>query len=214
MGDALKRPAFYLDTQICTGCKTCMVACKDKNDLEPGVRWRRVFEYSGGEWLCEPDGTFRQDVFAYYISVSCNHCAEPICVEVCPTTAMTQDENGIVTVDQTRCMGCRYCEWACPYGAPQYQRDRGVMTKCDFCRDELSVGGIPACVAACPTRALNFGEFDELKRDLSLDVQKAMAPLPDHGLTEPCAFFKSHRKNRPFGSTAGHIANPEENSDV
>jgi anaerobic dimethyl sulfoxide reductase subunit B (iron-sulfur subunit) len=209
-----KRPAFYLDVQICTGCKTCIVACKDKNDLAPGVRWRRVFEYSGGEWCSKPDGTFRQDVFAYYISVSCNHCAEPICVEVCPTTAMTHDENGIVTVDQTKCIGCRYCEWACPYGAPQYHSDRGVMTKCDFCRDELRVGGVPACVAACPTRALNFGEFDELKQDLILDVQKAMAPLPDHGLTEPRAFFKSHRRSRPAGSTAGHIANPEENSDV
>jgi anaerobic dimethyl sulfoxide reductase subunit B (iron-sulfur subunit) len=209
-----KRPAFYLDVQICTGCKTCIVACKDKNDLAPGVRWRRVFEYSGGEWCSEPDGTFRQDVFAYYISVSCNHCAEPICVEVCPTTAMTHDENGIVTVDQTKCIGCRYCEWACPYGAPQYHSDRGVMTKCDFCRDELRVGGVPACVAACPTRALNFGEFDELKQDLILDMQKAMAPLPDHGLTEPRAFFKSHRSSRPAGSTAGHIANPEENSDV
>ena len=125
MGGMPKRPAFFVDTQICTGCKTCMVACKDKNDLGPGVRWRRVVEYSGGEWLSMPDGTFRQDVFAYYISVSCNHCVEPICVEVCPTTAMNQDESGIVTVDQTKCVGCGYCEWACPYGAPQYQVESG-----------------------------------------------------------------------------------------
>jgi anaerobic dimethyl sulfoxide reductase subunit B (iron-sulfur subunit) len=214
MGAIPKRPAFYLDTQICTGCKTCMVACKDKNDLGPGVRWRRVVEYSGGEWRSEPDGTFRQDVFAYYMSVSCNHCDEPICVEVCPTKAMNQDEDGIVTVDQTRCMGCRYCEWACPYGAPQYRGDRGVMSKCDFCRDELQAGGIPACVAACPTRALSFGEFDELKRNPSLGSQETMAPLPDHGLTEPRALFKPHRRSRPTGSTAGRIANREETSDV
>jgi anaerobic dimethyl sulfoxide reductase subunit B (iron-sulfur subunit) len=214
MGTMPKRPAFYLDTQICTGCKTCMVACKDKNDLASGLRWRRVYEYSGGEWLSEPDGTFRQDVFAYYVSVSCNHCAEPICVEVCPTKAMNQDEDGIVTVDQTKCMGCRYCEWACPYGAPQYQRDRGVMSKCDFCRDELQAGVVPACVAACPTRALSFGEFDELNRDPSLSSQEATAPLPDHGLTEPRSLFKPHRKSRPTGSTAGRIANPEETSDV
>jgi anaerobic dimethyl sulfoxide reductase subunit B (iron-sulfur subunit) len=191
-----------------------MVACKDKNDLGDGVRWRRVYEYSGGEWFSLPDSTFRQDVFAYYLSVSCNHCEQPICVEVCPTKAMTQGEDGIIYVEQRRCVGCRYCEWACPYGAPQYLIDKGVMSKCDFCRDELKAGGVPACVASCPTRALNFGEFDELTRDLSLDAQKDMAPLPDHGLTEPRAFFKSHRRNRPFGSTAGHIANPEENSDV
>ncbi len=212
MGDVPKRPAFYVDTQICTGCKTCMVACKDKNDLGPGVRWRRVVEYSGGEWLSRPDGTFRQDVFAYYISVSCNHCVEPICVEVCPTTAMNQDESGIVTVDQTKCMGCKYCQWACPYGAPQYQVESGRMSKCDFCRDALRAGGVPACVAACPTRALRFGDLDELQQDFG--GQKAIAPLPDHGLTEPSAVFKPHKMGKPINSLAGTIANPEENRDA
>ncbi len=214
MGGMPKRPAFCVDTQICTGCKTCMAACKDKNDLAVGVRWRRVVEYSGGEWLREPDGTFRQDIFAYYTSVSCNHCEKPICVEVCPTTAMRRGTDGIVTVDRAKCVGCRYCEWACPYGAPQYWADRGVMTKCDFCRDELKAGGVPACVAACPTRALTFGEFDELKRDSSAGEQNATAPLPDRVLTEPAALFKPHKKSRPTGSTAGRIANPEENSDA
>jgi anaerobic dimethyl sulfoxide reductase subunit B (iron-sulfur subunit) len=165
MGRMLKRPVFCLDSQICTGCKTCMVACRDKNDLAAGVHWRRVVEYSGGEWLPLPDGTFRQNVFAYYISVSCNHCAEPICVDVCPTTAMNQDENGIVTVDQAKCMGCKSCQWACPYDAPQYQADTGRMSKCDFCRDQLRAGGVPACVAACPTRALTIGELDALHSD-------------------------------------------------
>ena len=78
MKSNVKRSAFVLDVQICTGCKTCMVACKDKNDLEDGIRWRRVVEYCGGQWLAMPDGTFKQDVFGYYISVSCNHCADPI----------------------------------------------------------------------------------------------------------------------------------------
>jgi anaerobic dimethyl sulfoxide reductase subunit B len=213
MSSPPKRPAFFVDTQVCTGCKTCMVACKDKNNLAPGVRWRRVYEYSGGEWSSDPDGTFRQDVFAYYLSVSCNHCERPICVEVCPTTAMTQGEDGIVTVDQKKCVGCRYCEWACPYGAPQYCDDKGIMTKCDFCRDELKAGGVPACVAACPTRALTFGEFEESKNDADLSTQGAMAPLPDHGLTEPHALFRPHKKSRPAGSKAGSVANPEENSD-
>ena len=161
-----KRPAFYVDTRICTGCMTCVVACKDKNDLKPGVHWRRVYEYSGGEWFPYPDGTFGQDVFAYYISVSCNHCTKPACVEVCPTAAMNQDESGIVTVDETKCIGCRNCEGACPYGAPQYQIETGRMSKCNFCRDELKAGGVPACVASCPTRALRFGELDESDRSL------------------------------------------------
>ena len=117
MEGILKRPAFYLDTQICTGCKTCMVACKDKNDLAPGVRWRRVVEYSGGEWLIMSDGSYSQDVFSYYISVSCNHCAEPICVEVCPTTAMNQDEHGIVSIDQAKCIKCGLCKDKCKFEA-------------------------------------------------------------------------------------------------
>jgi anaerobic dimethyl sulfoxide reductase subunit B len=205
----VRRPVFFVDMQTCTGCKTCMVACKDKNDLGPGIRWRRVYEYSGGEWFSEPDGTFRQDVFAYYLSVSCNHCERPICVEVCPTTAMAKGKDGIVTVDENKCVGCRYCEWACPYGAPQYQVDRGVMTKCDFCTDELKAGGIPACVAACPTRALTFGESN----DPNLKSLEVPDPLPDPHLTDPRALFKPHRRCRPAGSTAGRITNPEENSD-
>jgi anaerobic dimethyl sulfoxide reductase subunit B len=214
MGGTPKKLAFYVDTQTCTGCKTCMVACKDKNDLPDGVRWRRVYEYSGGEWFSEADGTFRQDVFAYYLSVSCNHCEKPICVEVCPTTAMNLGQDGIVTVDQKKCVGCRYCEWACPYGAPQYLADKGVASKCDFCKDELEAGGTPACVAACPTRALTFGDFDEKRCDGDFPVKGAFAPLPNRCLTEPRASFAPHKKCRPVGSQAGHIANAEENKDV
>lgn len=207
-----QRPAFYLDTQNCTGCKTCMVACKDKNDLEAGVRWRRVVEYTGGDWLIMPDGTYRQNVFSYYLSVSCNHCAEPICVEVCPTTAMNQDECGIVAIDQRKCMGCGYCEWACPYSAPQFKARSGRMSKCDFCRDELKAGKSPACVAACPTRALNFAEYDDLQQ--GQDRENAIAPLPEHGLTIPRAVFKPHKSSKPANSTDGHIANPEEIKDA
>jgi anaerobic dimethyl sulfoxide reductase subunit B (iron-sulfur subunit) len=207
-----KRPAFFLDAQICIGCKTCMVACKDKNNLDPGIRWRRVVEYCGGQWVSLPDGTFRQDVFGYYISVSCNHCDNPICVEVCPTGAMNQDENGIVTVDQNRCVGCRYCEWACPYGAPQYNAGIGRMSKCDLCRDELETGGMPACVAACPTRALSLGEFDASL--LEFEGHKPIAPLPDEEFTSPIMVIKPHKMGKPINSTAGIIANPEENKDV
>jgi anaerobic dimethyl sulfoxide reductase subunit B len=207
MGTMPKKPAFHVDTQICTGCKTCMVACKDKNDLPDGVRWRRVYEYAGGEWLVDPDGTFRQDVFAYYLSVSCNHCERPICVEVCPTTAMAQGKDGIISVDEKKCVGCRYCEWACPYGAPQYRADKGVMSKCDFCRDDVKEGLSPACVAACPTRALTFGEFDE-------SVRAGLAPLPDEKLTHPHTLFAPHRRGKPQGSTAGSVVNPEENKDA
>ena len=211
MGFLWKRPVFCLDVQICTGCKTCMVACKDKNDLPAGVRWRRVVEYCGGRWLALPDGTFRQDVFGYYISVSCNHCDRPICVEACPTGAMNQDEHGIVSVDQSRCMGCRYCEWACPYSAPQYNPDTGRMSKCDLCRDQLEAGGMPSCVASCPTRALTLVEFDESRSGES--PHRPIAPLPDEAYTAPVTLIRPHKQGKPVDSQAGFIANPEENRD-
>ena len=87
-------PAFSVDMQICTGCKTCMVACKDKNDLPVGISWRRVYEYSGGEWFLPSDGTFKQDVFAYYLSVAAI-TANSRSASSHPTTAMTQGEGGI-----------------------------------------------------------------------------------------------------------------------
>lgn len=135
-----------------------------------------------------PDGLFRQDIFTHYISISCNHCLEPICVDVCPTCAMHQDEYGIVSVDQNKCTGCKLCEEACPYDAPRYISNSDVMSKCDFCRDTLLKGGIPSCVDACPTRALRVGEFEEFRQVLG--VVRNIPPLPDPNLTEPCAFFQ------------------------
>lgn len=157
----IKNPAFYFNSELCTGCKACMIACIDKHNLNKGVLWRRVLEYSGGEWLPVGDA-YEQNVFAYYVSLSCNHCENPVCAEACPTQAMHKDENGIVSVDPDRCVGCRYCEWNCPYGAPQFDPERKKMTKCDFCRDYLEQGLPPSCVAACPCRALDYGEYDEL----------------------------------------------------
>ena len=208
----LKRPAFFLDTQICTGCKTCMIACKDKNNLPMGVRWRRVVEFAGGDWVRIEDRTFSQNVFAYYISVSCNHCRDPICVQACPSTAMNQDDHGIVTVDPQKCLGCRYCDWACPYSAPQFDKTLGRITKCDFCREELEQGDVPACVAGCPTRALQFGEYDPLAARHGSGMP--MAPLPPSVLTEPNFILEPHRDAKPVQTRTGTIGNPEEVKDA
>ena len=76
----IKNPAFYFNSELCTGCKACMIACIDKHNLNKGVLWRRVLEYSGGEWLPVGDA-YEQNVFAYYVSLSCNHCENPVCAE-------------------------------------------------------------------------------------------------------------------------------------
>jgi len=196
-----------MDSTLCTGCKTCMIACKDKWDLKKGINWRRVTEYTGGTWT-NHGNTFRQSVFSYNLSVSCNHCEEPICVENCPTTAMHKRKEGIVMVDHDKCVGCRYCEWSCPYGAPQYNSELGKMTKCNFCYDYMGKGESPACVAACPNRALHFGELVELRKKYG--NINGIAPLPDPSLTLPSLVVNPHRDARPVGSGAGKISNPEE----
>lgn len=176
--------AFYLDASACSGCKACQAACKDKNDLPVGVLWRRVYEVTGGAWTSTGE-TWTSDVFAYNLSLSCHHCAQPICVEVCPTQAMHKRGDGIVTVDQDKCVGCQYCAWACPHDAPQYDRARGQMTKCDFCADNLAAGLPPACVAACPMRVLEV-------RDAP-DASQEVHPLPAASLTKPALIVKPHR---------------------
>jgi anaerobic dimethyl sulfoxide reductase subunit B (iron-sulfur subunit) len=189
-----------------------MIACKDKNGLPMGVRWRRVMEFAGGDWVRLVDGTFSQNVFAYYISVSCNHCQDPICVQSCPSTAMNQDDHGIVTVNSQKCLGCRYCEWVCPYSAPQFDEAQGLMTKCDFCREEIEQGGVPTCVAGCPTRALQLGEYDQLAARHG--PSQLMAPLPPPVLTEPNFILEPHADVKPGEIQNGAICNPEEVKDA
>ncbi|MDR3538450.1 MAG: 4Fe-4S binding protein, partial [Acetobacteraceae bacterium] len=108
----------------------------------------------------------------------------------------------------SKCIGCRYCEWACPYRAPQFNAAAGVMTKCNFCEDYLQQGKPPACVAACPTRSLTFGEYDDLKARFGESAQ--IAPLPDNAITRPNLIVTAGRTAKPPSSRAGAIANPEE----
>ena len=155
---------FYIDSSSCSGCKTCQVACKDKNNLGPGIRWRRVYEVSGGKWEQNKNGGWQHSLSTYNLSISCNHCQDATCIKACPTKALHKEETrGIVMIDPEKCIGCRYCEWACPYGALQFNNDTGMMTKCDFCIDYLEVGNTPSCVSSCPLRAIDFGELSEME---------------------------------------------------
>jgi anaerobic dimethyl sulfoxide reductase subunit B len=202
-----KQLAFYYDQSVCTGCKACQIACKDDNNLDAGVRWRRVAEINGGDWI-QQGATWVQDIFTYHLSISCNHCADPICKEVCPAKAITKRDDGIVLIDQDKCIGCRYCEWACPYSAPQYQSDKGKMSKCDFCYNYIDEGLPPACVAACPMRALDFGELEELQAKYGpIDN---IYPLPDPTLTKPALVVTPHKSATLVATHGVKIGNSEE----
>jgi len=97
-------------------------------------------------------------------------------------------ESGVVSVDDGRCIGCRYCEWVCPYAAPQFDLEKRVMTKCDLCRDELAAGRDPACVVACPMRVLEIVDFSK-----EAGANREPFPLPPAHLTEPAADLPPHR---------------------
>jgi anaerobic dimethyl sulfoxide reductase subunit B (iron-sulfur subunit) len=202
-----KQLAFYYDQSACTGCKACQIACKDDNDLEANVLWRRVVEVTGGDWI-QQGPTWVQNIFTYYLSVACNHCEKPICEEVCPTKAISKRDDGIVLIDQDKCIGCRYCEWACPYGAPQYQSDKGKMSKCDFCYDYIDQELPPACVAACPMRALDFGELSELQAKYG--TVDDIYPMPDPSLTKPAMIITPHKSATLVATEGVQIGNKEE----
>jgi anaerobic dimethyl sulfoxide reductase subunit B (iron-sulfur subunit) len=201
------RFGFYLDSSSCTGCKACQVACKDKNNLPVGILWRRVIEVSGGSWF--PRGNaWLTSGFSYFISIACMHCEKPICVEVCPTQALHQREDGIVLIDNTFCIGCRYCEMACPYKALQYDPVQKVMTKCNFCHDDLENNLLPACVSACQMRVLHFGDIEALK-NLHGNIN-VIFPLPDPDLTEPAFVLNPQPESISMAGQKSKIGNHEE----
>ncbi|MBI4969327.1 MAG: 4Fe-4S dicluster domain-containing protein [Rhodospirillales bacterium] len=183
----------------CIGCRACEIACKDKNGLPPGPRFRRVLYVEGGRY---------PDVFAYKVNMACNHCADPACVPTCPTGALSKRaDNGVVDIDSTACIGCRRCEAACPYGAPQWDPEAQIIKKCNMCIDELQAGRKPYCVMACMMRVLDIGPIDKLKAgqwptpalgpgESVVDRVKDMA---DPALTNPSIVFVAHPKGKVSG---------------
>jgi anaerobic dimethyl sulfoxide reductase subunit B (iron-sulfur subunit) len=201
------RLGFFVDTAACSGCKACAMACRDKNNLPSGVRWRRVYEIAGGGWRRE-GSAWVPELAVYNLSIACQHCEKPACRDACPAKAIEKRDDGIVVVDPEKCLGCRYCEWACPYGAPQLDEEAGVMTKCDFCADLLARGEPPACVAACPMRALEHGEMERLKGKAG--AANRVHPLPDPSITEPSLVVRPHRDADKAGKIGALAKNREE----
>lgn len=162
--------AMLYDNNICTGCNACVVACGEANNLPPDT------VLSGGLWQMptdlnsktkniiklyqEPDGSG-----SAYVKKQCMHCLDPACVAACPFDALQKSEWGAVTWDGSRCIGCRYCEVACPFEVPKFEWDKWnpKIVKCEFCFDQrLKENKEPACTAVCPTGAVIFGSRVDL----------------------------------------------------
>lgn len=180
-----KQLALVIDLNVCVGCHACVTSCKQWNTS--GSAGPLVDENPYG---ANPTGTFFNRVQTYeagsfpgtdtiHFPKSCLHCEDPPCVPVCPTGASyKRKEDGIVLVDYDKCIGCKYCAWACPYGAREIDEERQVMTKCTLCVDRIYDEHLPkedrkpACVKACPTGARLFGDVKDPNSEVSIAIRE------------------------------------------
>jgi anaerobic dimethyl sulfoxide reductase subunit B len=166
---------FHLDVERCSGCFACVVACLDQNDLEAREgkgTWRHVFAVESGAF---PDADLR------YVSLACMHCTAAPCVAVCPSGALWRSsDRDAVLVETAVCIGCHMCSTACPFGVPRYGAD-GRMHKCDLCGERVAEGLEPACVRVCPTRALRYGDADDLLRETGQRAARRLADAEGTG---------------------------------
>jgi Fe-S-cluster-containing dehydrogenase component len=172
---------LVIDLDTCVGCHACVVACKEWNTSAYGAPLADLDAYGP-----EPEGTFLNRIHTFeavpetgsprvvHFPKSCLHCENAHCVTVCPTGAsFKRASDGIVLVDEDKCIGCGLCAWACPYGAREMDALAGVMKKCTLCVDRIDnpnlpeVDRIPACVRTCPTGARHFGDLADPSSSVS-----------------------------------------------
>tara|TARA_Y100000590_G_C15705245_1_gene1008326 strand:- start:1106 stop:1831 length:726 start_codon:yes stop_codon:yes gene_type:complete len=183
--DSNKKLGLLIDLDVCVGCHACSVSCKEWNTLGTAGPLSDIDEHGSS-----PDGVWFNRVHSFeivdnekdssfYFPKSCLHCENAACVTVCPTGASyKRAEDGIVLIDESKCIGCKLCSWACPYGAREYDQVQGTMKKCTLCVDRIynenleEQERVPACVSACPTNARHFGDFNDKDSFVSKKVQE------------------------------------------
>jgi formate dehydrogenase iron-sulfur subunit len=177
--DAENGVAMLYDTTKCIGCRACQNACKDWNrtsaEPDPTGLYDAPLELSADTWTLiqlHVEGDERS-----FVKHQCMHCLHPACVSACPVSALQKMADGPVTYDPKRCIGCRYCMVACPFGVPRFEWDEviPVVAKCTFCNDRLAAGDGPNCAEACPTGALIWGR----RGDLLAEAKSRLAESPD-----------------------------------
>lgn len=175
----IRQLGFIFNANRCIGCKSCELACRNEHRDQGSLPFRRITEVGDGSFL----------------SFSCNHCDSPECFRVCPSKAFTKRKDGIVLINPKLCDGCRDCVQACPYDAPQYDKNKNKVDKCDLCLPRLKKGLLPACVMACHTGALEMFDLDQHK---SPGLEKQIEGFPDIRLTRPSIRFIPVKQRKRF----------------
>ncbi|MBV1865954.1 MAG: 4Fe-4S dicluster domain-containing protein [Rhodobacteraceae bacterium] len=212
-----KKLGLVIDLDICVGCHACVISCKEWNTSNYGAPLSDMDAY--GE---NPVGTFLNRVHTFEVkSAGCNaqtvhfpksclHCEDAPCVTVCPTGASyKRSEDGIVLVNESDCIGCGLCAWACPYGAREMDAAEGVMKKCTLCVDRIYNENIPeidrepSCVRTCPAKARHFGDFADPDSNVSVMTRErgGMELMPEL-MTKP---VNRYLPPRPKADISGEI---------
>ncbi len=151
---------IYVDIERCLGCLSCYLACATEHSLTKSM-------YTAQLEIPKPVPRIRVvHAMGYDVPVRCMHCEKPPCVEVCPSEALAKTPEGPVLLKKELCIGCKGCILACPYGAITLDLAEKVVAKCDFCIDRVRKGLQPACVEACPTKALRYGRVEDVVREI------------------------------------------------
>ncbi|MFN8610853.1 MAG: 4Fe-4S dicluster domain-containing protein [Vulcanimicrobiota bacterium] len=211
--------AYMLNLQKCIGCRRCVHACANENNLSrnPEMQYIRVLKVKKDRLSVEDADSHYEDEMVpdpdhFYMPVSCQQCRNPPCVKVCPVEATWQEKDGVVAIDYNWCIGCRYCEAACPYGARHFNwqevtvpepllnpdmglltnrpRPQGVVEKCHFCLHRTREGKYPACLEVCPVGARKFGNILDPESEVSYILKhKRIFVLKEELNTQPRFYY-------------------------
>jgi len=159
------------DATLCIGCKTCTIACRDANGLDPDTAGSADRLYNAPLDLSARAKTviklYAEGPVRSYVKTQCMHCVDPACASACMLGALKKRQFGIVTYDPDLCVGCRYCEIGCPFGVPKFEFAKAApkIVKCERCKERLAAGQEPACTAVCPRKAVIYGTRTELLKE-------------------------------------------------
>jgi Fe-S-cluster-containing dehydrogenase component len=192
------RKGFIFNHNKCVNCNACSASCILENGWK--VHPRSIYSYnSEAEYL----------IPVINLSLACNHCEKATCMNGCPASAYSRDsETGAIILDDRKCIGCKYCQWNCPYDAPKYDNEKRIIAKCNLCYTGLYDGRQPACSSACPTGALRFDQLSEP------DPKSRYLWFPDKNLN-PAIEFTSVDNNSPLRIIPGNrLIEIDKNQDI